>query len=165
MKLYGADKRELMTVSRVERSGNQLVIKAKVFGTMPLTAILTPAEVREGLKLLRARGIIDTRQGRGSQVAQLSAPDRPVTFTLRHPLMTIEGTAKTAGTKSVQVHLLAPDLGPLAAVGRPIQPEILTGPAEWFTGTERVANSLPRTSAKRVASAPSSTAGESKMSR
>jgi hypothetical protein len=58
MKLYGADKRELMTVSRVERNGNQLVIKAKVFGTMPLTAILTPAEVREGLKLLRLRGIL-----------------------------------------------------------------------------------------------------------
>ena len=58
MKLYGADKRELMTVSRVERDGNQLVIKAKVFGTMPLTAILTPAEVREGLKLLRLRGVL-----------------------------------------------------------------------------------------------------------
>jgi hypothetical protein len=58
MKLYGADKRELMTVSRVERNGNQLVIKAKVFGTMPLTAILTPAEVREGLKLLGLRGIV-----------------------------------------------------------------------------------------------------------
>ena len=58
MKLFGADKRELMTVSRVERSGNQLVIKAKVFGTMPLTAILTPAEVRAGLKLLRLRGIL-----------------------------------------------------------------------------------------------------------
>lgn len=58
MKLYGADKRELMTVSRVERSGNQLVIKAKVFGTMPLTAILTPAEVREGLQLLGLRGIL-----------------------------------------------------------------------------------------------------------
>jgi len=58
MKLYGADKRELMTVSRVERNGNQLVIKAKVFGTMPLTAILTPAEVRAGLKLLGLRGIV-----------------------------------------------------------------------------------------------------------
>ena len=58
MKLYGADKRELMTVSRVERNGNLLVIKAKVFGTMPLTAILTPAEVREGLKLLGLRGIV-----------------------------------------------------------------------------------------------------------
>ena len=58
MKLYGPDKRELMTVSRVERNGNQLVIKAKVFGTMPLTAILTAAEVREGLKLLGLRGIV-----------------------------------------------------------------------------------------------------------
>ena len=58
MKLYGADQRELMTVSRVERNGNQLVIKAKVFGTMPLTAILTAAEVREGLKLLGLRGIV-----------------------------------------------------------------------------------------------------------
>ena len=58
MKLYGADKRELMTVSRVERHGNQLVIKAKVFGTMPLTAILTPAEVREGMRLLGLRGIV-----------------------------------------------------------------------------------------------------------
>jgi hypothetical protein len=58
MKLYGADKRELMTVSRIERNGNQLVIKAKVFGTMPLTAILTPAEVRAGMRLLRLRGIL-----------------------------------------------------------------------------------------------------------
>jgi hypothetical protein len=58
MKLYGADKRELMTVNGIERDGNQLVIKAKVFGTMPLTATLTPANVREGLKLLRWRGIL-----------------------------------------------------------------------------------------------------------
>ena len=58
MKLYGADKRELMTVSRIERDGNQLVIKGKVFGTMPMTATLTPAEVREGLKLLRLRGVL-----------------------------------------------------------------------------------------------------------
>ena len=58
MKLYGADKRELMTVSRIERNGNQLVIKAKVFGTMPVTATLTPAEVREGLKLLGLRGVL-----------------------------------------------------------------------------------------------------------
>jgi hypothetical protein len=58
MKLYGADKHELMAVSRVERNGNQLVIKAKVFGTMPLTAILTPAQARAGLKLLGLRGFV-----------------------------------------------------------------------------------------------------------
>jgi hypothetical protein len=58
MKLYGADKRELMTVSRIERDGTQLVIKGKVFGTMPMTATLTPANVREGLRLLGLRGIL-----------------------------------------------------------------------------------------------------------
>ena len=58
MKLYGADRRELMTVSRIERDGSRLVIKAKVFGTMPMTASLTPADVREGLKLLGLRGIL-----------------------------------------------------------------------------------------------------------
>jgi hypothetical protein len=58
MKLYGKDRRELMTVSRIERDGNELLIKAKVFGTMPMTASLTPADVREGLKLLGLRGVL-----------------------------------------------------------------------------------------------------------
>jgi hypothetical protein len=58
MKLYGRDRRELMTVNRIERDGNNLVIRAKVFGTMPMTADLTPADVREGLKLLRLGGIL-----------------------------------------------------------------------------------------------------------
>ena len=58
MKVYGPDRRELMTVSRIERDGNQLLIKAKVFGTMPMTASLTPADLREGLKLLGLRGVL-----------------------------------------------------------------------------------------------------------
>jgi hypothetical protein len=58
MKLYGSDRRELLTVSRIERDGNRLLIKGKVFGTMPIAATLTPAEVREGLKLLKLRGIL-----------------------------------------------------------------------------------------------------------
>jgi hypothetical protein len=58
MKLYGPDRRELMTVSRLEREGQNLLIKAKVFGTMPMTATLTPAQVREGLKLLGLRGVL-----------------------------------------------------------------------------------------------------------
>ncbi|MEJ0005448.1 MAG: hypothetical protein WDM77_03440 [Steroidobacteraceae bacterium] len=58
MKLYGKDRRELMTVSRIERDGNELLIKAKVFGTMPMTASLTPADVREGLRLLGLRGVL-----------------------------------------------------------------------------------------------------------
>jgi hypothetical protein len=58
MKLFGPDRRELMTVNRIERAGNDLVIKGKVFGTMPLTATLTPAQLREGLKLLGLRGVL-----------------------------------------------------------------------------------------------------------
>jgi hypothetical protein len=58
MKLFGTDQRELITVSRIEPNGNQLVIKGKVFGTLPMTATLTPAELRQGLRLLGLRGIL-----------------------------------------------------------------------------------------------------------
>lgn len=52
MKIYAADRSELMTVSRIERKGDDLILKGKVFGTMPMTARLTPAEARAALKLL-----------------------------------------------------------------------------------------------------------------
>lgn len=55
MKLYSADKSELMQVSAIERDGSDLLIRGKVFGTMPMTARLTPAEARQGLKLLKLR--------------------------------------------------------------------------------------------------------------
>ena len=58
MKLCGTDGRELLTVSRIERDGNRLVIKGKVFGAMPMTATLTPENVREGLRLLQLRGVL-----------------------------------------------------------------------------------------------------------
>ena len=55
MTLYSADKTELMQVNAIERDGSDLLIKGKVFGTMPMTARLTPTEARQGLKLLRIR--------------------------------------------------------------------------------------------------------------
>lgn len=55
MKLYSADKSELMQVSAVERKGSDLVIKGKVFGTMPMSAMLTPENARAFLKLLTPR--------------------------------------------------------------------------------------------------------------
>jgi hypothetical protein len=58
MKLYSADDSELMTISRLERDGNQLLIKGKVFGTMPMMARLTPQELRAGLKLLGIRDLL-----------------------------------------------------------------------------------------------------------
>jgi hypothetical protein len=58
LKLYGTDQRELMTVSGIERAGNELLIKAKVFGTMPMSVLLSPADVRAGLKLLGLPGML-----------------------------------------------------------------------------------------------------------
>ena len=52
MKLYSADNTPLMEIHRLERSGNDLLIKGKVFGTLPMTARLSPSEARKGLKLL-----------------------------------------------------------------------------------------------------------------
>ena len=55
MKLYGADNKELMTVTAIERQGSDLVIKGKIFGTMPMTARLRPSEARKALRLLGLR--------------------------------------------------------------------------------------------------------------
>jgi len=55
MKIYGQDNTELMQISALERDGNQLVLRGKVFGSMPITAKITPQEGRNGLKLLNLR--------------------------------------------------------------------------------------------------------------
>jgi hypothetical protein len=55
VKIYAADKSELMQVSKIERQGGDLVIKGKVFGTMPMSATLTPENARAFLKLLTPR--------------------------------------------------------------------------------------------------------------
>jgi hypothetical protein len=52
VKIYSADKTELMQVAAIERDGNDLVLKGKVFGTMPMSARLRPSEARAALKLL-----------------------------------------------------------------------------------------------------------------
>jgi hypothetical protein len=41
-----------MEVSALERDGNQLIIRGKVFGAMPLDARLDPEAARAALKLL-----------------------------------------------------------------------------------------------------------------
>ena len=52
MKLQSVDGGELMTVSALERDGNRLIIRGKVFGAMPLDARLGPDAARAALKLL-----------------------------------------------------------------------------------------------------------------
>jgi len=53
--LYSADNSTLMEIEALERSGNDLLIKGKVFGAMPMTARLSPREARKGLRMLNAR--------------------------------------------------------------------------------------------------------------
>jgi hypothetical protein len=52
VKLRSVDGGELMDVSALERDGNHLVIRGKVFGAMPLDARLGPEAARAALKLL-----------------------------------------------------------------------------------------------------------------
>jgi hypothetical protein len=58
MKIYDQSKKELMTVSAIERDGNLLVVKGKIFGTMPMTAKLTPEEARKAFKLLNFKTVL-----------------------------------------------------------------------------------------------------------
>lgn len=58
MKIYAADKSELMQVSKIERQGDDLVLKGKVFGTMPMSATLTPEQARAAFKLLSVKLVL-----------------------------------------------------------------------------------------------------------
>jgi hypothetical protein len=55
VKLHSTDGSELMTVTALERDGNSLLIKGKVFGAMPMNARLKPEAARAALKLLTPR--------------------------------------------------------------------------------------------------------------
>jgi len=52
VKLRGTDGSELMTVASLQRDGDVLIIKGKVFGAMPLVAKLDADAARAALKLL-----------------------------------------------------------------------------------------------------------------
>jgi hypothetical protein len=58
VKLHSSDGSELLTVSALERDGNSLLIKGKVFGAMPMHARLNPEAARAALKLLSPRLIL-----------------------------------------------------------------------------------------------------------
>ena len=55
MKIFGADNKEMIAISAIEREGRELVLRGKIFGTMPMTARIRPEEVRSALKLLNWR--------------------------------------------------------------------------------------------------------------
>lgn len=58
MKIFGQDNSEMMQITSLEREGSKLVMRGKVFGSMPMTAKLTPQEARNALKLLNFRLVV-----------------------------------------------------------------------------------------------------------
>ena len=52
MKIFGPDNNELIQIKSLESEGGKLVMRGKVFGSMPLTAKLTGTEARNALKLV-----------------------------------------------------------------------------------------------------------------
>ena len=58
MKIYGPDNNELMQITSLESEEGKLVMKGKVFGSMPLTAKLTGTEARNALKLLNFKLVL-----------------------------------------------------------------------------------------------------------
>jgi len=51
-KIYDQSKSELMAVSALERDGNELVIRGKIYGAMPMSARLRPEDARKVFGLL-----------------------------------------------------------------------------------------------------------------
>ena len=58
IQLLSNDNSVLMQVSAIEREGNNLLIKGKVLGTMPMTAKLSPRECRNAFKMLSLRLVL-----------------------------------------------------------------------------------------------------------
>jgi len=52
VKIFGSDNKELIAISAIERDGAELVLRGKIFGTLPMSARIRPEEARRGLKLL-----------------------------------------------------------------------------------------------------------------
>jgi hypothetical protein len=52
MNIYGADNKVLISIGSIEPDGSSLLVKGKIFGTMPLSAKLRPEDARAALALM-----------------------------------------------------------------------------------------------------------------
>ena len=57
-RIMDANDKELMAIRKIERDGDALVVRGKIFGAMPMVAKLTPAEARAALKLLDVKTVL-----------------------------------------------------------------------------------------------------------
>jgi hypothetical protein len=58
MTVYGAQDEVLMNVTAIESQGNELVVKGRIFGAMPMTAKIRPEEMRAALRILSFKRIL-----------------------------------------------------------------------------------------------------------
>jgi len=58
MTIYDGQNNALMSVKKLEKDGNDLVIRGKIFDAMPMAARLKPEEARAALKLLDFKTIL-----------------------------------------------------------------------------------------------------------
>jgi hypothetical protein len=58
MTIYDGQDNALMSVKKLERDGNDLVIRGKIFDAMPMAARLKPEEARAALKLLDLKTVL-----------------------------------------------------------------------------------------------------------
>ena len=58
MKLQTGDNSELMEVRALRTEGNCLIVEGTIMGAMPIQAVLRPAELRAGFKLLNLRIVL-----------------------------------------------------------------------------------------------------------
>ena len=52
MKVFAADGSELMEVTKIERSGKNLVLHGKIMGSLPMKAVVKPDQARRGVALI-----------------------------------------------------------------------------------------------------------------
>jgi len=52
MIIYGSDRSKLMEIESFSREGSTLKFRGKIMGAMPITAVLTPVQLRQMLKTL-----------------------------------------------------------------------------------------------------------------
>jgi hypothetical protein len=52
MIIYGSDRSKLMEIESFSRDGSTLRFRGKIMGAMPITAVMTPHQLRQMLKTL-----------------------------------------------------------------------------------------------------------------
>lgn len=58
MRMLTPDGTEVMQLDRIERSGNGILLRVVVMGSMPMAIVLSPEEARKGVRLLTFRLVL-----------------------------------------------------------------------------------------------------------